>query len=239
VKERPVTFSEAEVLAVLDGRKTQMRRVLEPQPPSDETTRKAHQSYSLGPMVARSVGAYSLNHYDRLPKEPGAFDVSGSVGFVRDACGQTEWTCPLGVPGDRLWVRERWALEDIEGEQRVIWHSDLEAAWRTRLTETFFMEPGYEPGRWLPPSRMPRWAARLTLEISRVRVERLQQITEADAIAEGVYEEFEMDLADFVRGVKAQSTYKLGFKHAWQRAHGGESWASDPWVWVIDFEVVS
>jgi hypothetical protein len=169
MKGRPVAFSEAEVLAVLAGRKTQMRRALEPQPPSEEATRKAGADYGLGPMVARSVGAYSLNDYDQLPKEPGAFDVSGSVGFVRDACGQTEWTCPLGVPGDRLWVQERWALEDIEGDQRVIWHADLEAAWRSRLTET----------------------------------------------------------------------YKLGFKHEWQRVHGRDAWKANPWVWVIDFTVVS
>jgi hypothetical protein len=87
---------------------------------------------------------------------------------------------------------------------------------------------------------MPRWASRITLEVTEVRVERLQDISEEDAKAEGCFAEFEIDLAKFVRGsfdAEKISTFKLGYKHLWNEINGSGSWDKNPWVCAVSFIV--
>lgn len=98
----------------------------------------------------------------------------------------SEWDarCPYGVPGDRLWVREAWAPEQYDASATAI--AELEASVRRPAYRADFRgEPAY---KWRPSIHMPRKASRILLEVTDVRVERLQDISEADAIAEGIFE---------------------------------------------------
>lgn len=134
--------------------------------------------------------------------------------------------CPYGQPGDRLWVRETFGIFDSEGTEfvgipkerprgfHVVWAGDCPAP----VTETF---------RFRPSIHMPRWASRITLEITAVRVERLQEISEEDAKAEGV------DWTPFFNEpVEA-------YADLWKSINGPCSWESNPYVWVIEFKRIT
>lgn len=171
--ERPFDLSQRAARAIHYGAVKQISVPLLPQPPTEEVMAEHHTSYSIGPAVAKRVHAFSMNDYDRLPKEPGVFDVSGSVGVVRDLCGQVEWTCPLGVPGDRLWGREIWNreggvlsyLEDGDWIANYIIEDPVSyGARRAR---------GLEP-KWNKPETMRREDSRVDLLIRDIRVERLR-----------------------------------------------------------------
>ena len=140
--------------------------------------------------------------------------------------------CPYGRPGDRLWVRETWrassahdslAPADIPLDDGVEYAAD---GWR-----------GYLLGKVRASVHMPRWASRITLEITAVRVERLQDITEADALAEGV------KLDECGHAIREDDDIAWGgarsaFAELWASLHGADSWASNPWVWVVEFRRV-
>lgn len=136
-------------------------------------------------------------------------------------CPDGEWgtVCPYGQPGDRLWVRET----------ALFWNSK---SGPTKVAA--YKSDGYElehGERWTSPIHMPRWASRITLEIVSVRVERLQDITDADIRAEGI----EPDRAsNHPRGV-----YYTSLMASWQSIHGLESWYANPWVWVVDFRRIT
>jgi hypothetical protein len=127
--------------------------------------------------------------------------------FIRRHCahGSEGQTCPYGQPGDRLWVRETWAINPDDGG----------AVYRAT-------DPDWEVCEcwtWRPSIHMPRWASRITLEITAVRVERLQGISLDDAKAEGV-----------------ETTDQ--YAELWCRINGAESWYANPWVWVVAFKRV-
>ena len=127
--------------------------------------------------------------------------------------------CPYGVPGDMLWVRETWA-SDVDGCPAGL-------GYRADHLDPRGDGPA-NPMRWRPSIHMPRWASRLTLEITAVRVERLQDISEADARAEGCPAECpDGNAVDWFSGI-------------WDgiNAERGYPWSSNPWVWVIGFERV-
>lgn len=143
--------------------------------------------------------------------------------------------CQLGQPGDWLWVRETWGAwpHMLGGFQRE--------SLRYRADGEYQNEHG--AWRWMSPIHMPRWASRLTLEITSVRVERLQEISDEDAFAEGTpcyvcgrpMDGFsESDCHCFHRKARA-SDYQM----LWESIHGPGSWAANPWVWVIDFRRVT
>lgn len=133
--------------------------------------------------------------------------------------------CPFGAVGDRIWVRETWARYNIDQNSHDI-------AYRATTPEDW-----PEEGRWRPSIHMPRWASRILLEITNVRVERLNAISQADAIAEGAPPSHpsidcvsqEYGFPDFSRS---------WFGQTWQHIYGEESWDANPWVWVIEFERV-
>jgi hypothetical protein len=145
--------------------------------------------------------------------------------------------CPFGEPGDRLWVRETWGAlpHMLGGFQRE--------SLRYRADGEYQNER--DTWRWRPSIHMPRWASRITLEITDVRVERLQDISEADAIAEGI------DGA-FVEGGRYWRNYSLSdaeamcapmlnfptesYRTLWESINGPGSWDANPWVWVIEFK---
>ena len=111
---------------------------------------------------------------------------------------------PSGKPGDHLWVRETWG-----------WDDEDPSAVNPRYRATHF-----SADRWVPSIHMPRWASRITLEVESVRVERLQEISEADARAEGIW----------------QPNWPLAWKTLWESINGPGSWEANPWVWVIQFK---
>jgi hypothetical protein len=134
--------------------------------------------------------------------------------------------CPYGAPGDRLWVRETFALTpavDAGAPQKTLYRAD-----------PIYDGIDLRGWRWSPAIHMPRRYSRLTLEITDVRVQRLQDISEADAIAEGVDA---VSMADMPR--QATLNRRTDFAHIWDKINGKRApWASNPWVWALTFERV-
>ncbi|EPF1451212.1 hypothetical protein LZM27_23360 [Pseudomonas aeruginosa] len=150
-------------------------------------------------------------------------------------------TCPYGEPGDRLWVREAWAADaqvdaiaprDLsQGEP--IWYP---ADFSVRQTGCSMISKG----RGRPSIHMPRWASRILLEITAVRVERLQDISEEQALAEGVRGE----PCDHARQACSDigcwgDTAKGAFGFLWEQLNGAGAWQANPWVWVVEFKRVT
>lgn len=140
--------------------------------------------------------------------------------------------CPNGQPGSRLWVREAFIHEPAD----YCWEASVSIPCRPAFTVYRADHEGDTRGAgWKPSIHMPRWASRITLEITDVRVERLQDISEADAVAEGcrpVRPEIVQDGLIVRPGRSAIEEFRL----VWEQIHGGGSWEKNPWVWVIAFK---
>lgn len=220
MRERPILFSGPMVRALLDGRKTQTRRVMKQAVgPSlsvgiDDETAVAELSWLYGDGPGHEV-------HERIQKVP----------------------CPYGAPGDRLWVRETCRAEELpDGLDGVRYSAD----------RAFVAIPGSAADRWIglnayrgqkgavvPAIHMPRWASRITLEVTGVRLERLQRITEEDAEAEGTAPAWiDADDNETVHAA-AKPTYRQGFARLWRDINGAESWSANPWVWVVEFKVIT
>jgi hypothetical protein len=207
VKERPILFSGPMVRAILEGRKTQTRRVVKPQPKGfwDEPNK----------CIAGGI-------LQAIVHDPNA----QNVGKVSDAYIR----CPYGVPGDRLWVRE--AL-----------HLDLDRGWQYADTSPMQIpaESYDEAEQWMsnkrgascPSIHMPRWASRLTLEVVSVRVERADDITDADAWTEGFAES-----SDSAGGCHERTTARENFLHTFYDLNERAPRGTNPWVWVVEFKRV-
>jgi len=157
--------------------------------------------------------------------------------------------CPYGQPGDRLWVREssyqygrHLYREDQSGEREWFFKPD-------ESSSRHFAADGPKPEaaedyvwRSVPSIHMPRWASRLLLEITTVRVERVQDISEADAIAEGIEsrdgEGFWWRDYELKNGWHADNP-TMSYETLWRSINGPESWAANPWVWVVEFKVIA
>jgi hypothetical protein len=202
MKERPIIFSGPMVRALLDGSKTQTRRVCRPQPTE----------FVGGPGVTLRDGSPA-------PLVP----LDDSV----EPYGR-EIVCPYGQPGDRLWVRESFCK--IIGQSGGWIETDYQATYTHgfRLGDSLGLKK-----RWTPSIHMPRAASRITLEITSVRVERLQDISEADAQAEGVTDDGSLvtDLDGKDRGGTIAAYATL-----WEVINGVGSWDDNPWVWVVSFK---
>lgn len=213
VKERPILFSGPMVRAILDGRKTQTRRVMKPQPSHDSELQ---------------VGFFEPTNTDRNGMQyPG----KSVFGCWNDEDG---WKCPFGSPGDRLWVRETWTPDhkDFYPHFPVCYQADFGPEYERKHGKVWSSEQNaWFPWRWRPSIHMPRWASRITLEITGVRVERLNDISEEDAIAEGM---------DWHRGpLRVGHTNPLSaFQSLWESINGDGSWALNPFVWAIEFKRV-
>ena len=152
--------------------------------------------------------------------------------------GPAGWSRPMpyGKPGYRLWVRETWQSHHNQNGERLDGLDD----WKKHPRECFYRadesDPSTRPmsGRWRPSIHMPRWASRITLEVTGVRVERLQEISEADAIAEGV------NVHPDHHGKPRTSIYSpvQAYRDLWESINGPGSWDLNPWVWVVEFERV-
>jgi hypothetical protein len=180
---RPILFSAPMIRALLDGRKTETRRVMKPQPVWDD--------------------------------------------------GEIDIECPYGRPGDLLWVRERG------------WLAKSKLAFIPHVMNEELSEPASPDGtkyKAIPSIHMPRWASRLTLEITGTHAHRLQEISDEDAKAEGIE-----NLGSGRTGQTLWRNYgapqnpdlsaRYSFQTLWQSINGQESWGANPWIWALTFKV--
>jgi hypothetical protein len=150
--------------------------------------------------------------------------------------------CTYGQPGDRLWVRETWQVVDgSERARRIVTDPSPSRGW---IEYAATVHPGHEPPpRWRPSIHMPRWASRILLEITAARVERLQDISGEDAVAEGIardgdgYERFHVD-PDAPLGQSFTRNPVLAYRGLWEKINGVGTWDANPLVWVIEFKRV-
>lgn len=222
VKERPILFSAPMVRAILEGRKTQTRRVMKPQP--EEVM----------------DGGRVIGH--RLPGNvsyPAGLKHPNSSLLVQQ---HTLPKCPHGQHGDRLWVRETFQVRYYETlKSAVIWYAaDGKVKTVPEMTSHCDAEDvdnyvrKYLNRAPRPSIFMPRWASRISLEIVKVRVERVQDITEADAAAEGWTKQPERSDDPEVHRDAARDWYQdLWNEINSERGHG---WNVNDWVWVIEFK---
>jgi len=138
--------------------------------------------------------------------------------------------CPFGQPGDRLWVRETWTNAWDDGKNQ--WSDPERYHYRADGIEVAHVD-GMERSPWRPSIHMPRRACRLVLEITAVRVERLQAITEADAVAEGLSQS---ESGSWLPGPCDHPEW--AFHQLWAQVYGEPAWEANPWVWVIEFKRV-
>lgn len=218
MKERPILFSGPMVRALLDGSKTQTRRIV------------------------KGKALEWLECFNFTPE---------FVALPDNAM------CPYGQPGDRLWVREAWSTHI--SEDRI---PPRDCSRDVRFYEADHgAQRGSNPriGKLRPSIHMPRWHSRITVEITEVRVERLQDISEADAEAEGCEsletERYERDwkLCPKCGGTRLHNalggnggvifdadcyecdTYVKRYRHLWNAINGSEAWDANPWVWAVTF----
>ena len=220
MKERGMIFNGELVRAILDGRKTQTRRVMKVQPESNQ----------LGLLlITDSTKRSDIGKYHWA-------ESNATGNHVRSKL----FSCPFGAAGDRIWVRETFCpVDDTQygGEKWVDYRATPRyeashpAGWDSAPNDA-------EALKWRPSINMPRWASRILLEITDVRVERLNAISQEDAQAEG------MELAgwrptysDPDSGGEVMTPYD-NFAELWSSIYGEESWNANPWVWVISFKRV-
>lgn len=209
MKDHPIIFSAPMIRAILSGQKTQTRRLVKPAPPPE---------FLRGDVAAVTNGM--LWAISKMPERK-AWPADPAPGFA----------CPFGQPSDGLWVRETWQADEIWDDYPprnipqgtpILWTADYDC---TGVV-------AFDWGKLRPSMFMPRWASRITLEITGVRLERLQDISEVDALAEGCLgsttnldSEF-----DYVK------TAKDAFCDLWESINGTGSWEANPWVWTISFK---
>lgn len=266
MKERGMIFNEYQVRAILDGRKTQTRRIMKVQP--SDGFHPTHNGYDLD-LNAHwyTPGVVDKNGY----LQPAKKDVFG----VADE--NEGYTCPFGAVGDRVWVRETWAQLGNEDGCPIDWNDNLvkdggpEAARIYRasceqkegnyglwsIPDDAYWKPHTDDlqydGTWCPSIHMPRWASRLTLEITGVRVERLDKISEEDAIAEGMqgvicpsckddpdfsttqYDPDTLAAVDEIPCLSCESN-RSKFFALWDSIYGEANHCMGDWVWVIEFK---
>ena len=201
-RERPILFQGDMVRAILSGSKTQTRRI---------------------------VKGMALDWL-----QPGVFTPEFVAAPENDMC-------PYGKPGDRLWVRETWmpdAPRNGEWPDTEFYGCGMSPLslipecyrhpWHVMHRATY---EGCDLVGWKPSIHMPRWASRITLEITEVRVERLNSISEVDAIAEGV------NVHPDHHGKSRSSIYSpvQAYRDLWERINGSGSWEANPWVWCVSF----
>ncbi|EKN4009771.1 hypothetical protein NUF65_001424 [Yersinia enterocolitica] len=200
MNEKPILFNSEMVNAILSGRKTQTRRIMKVQPAECSHTHWPEYPNPEWKLYDRGWNCAVCGNGVSLTER----DVTGII-------------CPLGKPGDQLWVREAFAAglctESTLAYRATHKTEDLEEGWGETI-------------KWTPSIHMPRWASRINLLITGVRVERLQDISDADASAEGCK----------ISSMQSGDCLSDMFARLWKSIYGDESWQANPWVWVIEFE---
>ena len=206
IKERPILFSAPMVRAILEGRKTVTRR----------------------PVKGLSTSFAVITAADESPLNSVCWNVGGPI--IR---------CPYGKPGDRLWVRETTEVdEETSPVVRLARYAADHQPVRYRHPEGDEYDGTVAhwdyPRRSRPSIHMPRWASRILLEITDVRVERLHDISRADIRAEGM--QCPPELASDDVSPNYRDWYPAAWRQLWESTGG--DWAANPWVWVVEFKRV-
>ena len=205
MKERPILFNAEMVNAILSGRKTQTRRVIKGCPDVQhgwypDRYNNSEEWTFWGPRGSGDAGRCTLP-------------------FVK---------CPFGEIGDRLWVRETFGFEirSVGGSphEQIVYSASKPDAVRL-----YDCNGNPYPMKWTPSIHMPRWASRITLEITGIRVERLNDITLGD-----ICKEIGCGLYDFRPATHGFQVWE----DLWKSIYGADNWQANPWVWVIEFKMV-
>jgi len=264
VSERPILFSGLMIRAILEGRKTQTRRAI--------TKMRGCSEWIVGDRILDTQAM--LTHAQST-----------------NAALRCDDLCPLGQPGERLWVREAWRIASLPVDDcpAIQYRADNSIEWRDPLDPIFNWDAKYEdwfermnlqliedceraglevninedmaytwdwdsiPTRWRPSIHMPRWASRITLELTGIRVERIRDITKKDAIEEGIQwseafpEGYTVGASLDPSGMMVGGNYKFNaysaeqcFAKLWNSINAKRSygWDENPWVWVVEFQVL-
>ena len=207
MKERGMIFNSEMVRAILDGRKTQTRRIMKVQPEPSKSR--------LGDFWFSSKKLESMVHVSDLV--PGNSPIADCHLFFQEHC------CPFGAVGDRIWVRETWAEAGSGAPDLKLYRANYPEHVPTHYENV----PPANEIRWTPSIHMPRWASRLTLEITGVRVERLASVSDDDAGKEG----YPANPAPYGGDMDKW----LWFRQLWDSIYPNQSFKHNPWVWVIEF----
>jgi hypothetical protein len=227
MKSRPILFSGSMVRAVLDGSKTQTRRV------------GKIQSQDFVGLKAEAVRHATLGYQIQA-----TYDAYPGRGTARHAI----CACPFGQPGDQLWVRETWYCDDYRVSRGpYLKPDDLDVVEARECGTLVYAADGLAPYEteqpaWRPSIHMPRWASRITLELTGVRVERLQDISIEDCKAEGAWgpdESIVSEVENYFLCDTLSVNPRLAYQMLWERINGDKSWDANPWVWVVEFKRVT
>lgn len=221
MRERPIIFNADMVRAVLDGRKTQTRRIIQ--------------------SPAKNMQATGQKVIDY--REPGNKWYGEHVFSMRNQSGTwCDYTkeqflakCPFGAVGDRLWVRETFRVHSRATDVATLVYKASEQQSWTQQTHRVPIEHCHKPAvvdKWTLSIHMPRWGSRIALVITGVRVERLQDISHSDAKSEGCWYGRGGGEPDFAVNPSDH------FPTLWASIYGEENWQANPWVWVIEFKRV-
>lgn len=209
--DRPINFSPGEILALREGRKTQKRFAISPEPPA----------------AFRGPGFWTKTRIVAGIMEPGR-EVFG-------LWSDDEWAVELPMPGDRFWIREPFrCISKGPDEMRGLVYAADEFA-EVALVDTKRPEdPDVAPLVDIGAGRMPRWASRFTLHVEAVRVGRLHDMTEDDALAEGVRRLpggwFAIDADAAAAGASARAAFAL----FWDRRRANAPWNENPWTGILE-----
>lgn len=243
----PLIFSADSIRAIRDGTKKQTRRALNPQPPEDCARIK--------------IGWYHPTRIDRHGEEYPGDEIFGA--YTEDG----EWGWRLAAPGSLVWVRETWADVNTEAGPALAYKLGDKGQMDVRPCADDGYPVEYEryPGcqftmwwsdlargeadhRWRSPIHMPRWASRLTLRLTDVRVQGVQEISEEDIAAEGIRADLPDSIGNHGLPCMTPITWNGGqdytpiaaFKRVWDalNADRGYPWSSNPWVWALTFEPI-
>ncbi|EMM4933025.1 hypothetical protein WAS43_004297 [Salmonella enterica] len=203
MKERGMIFNAEMVNAILSGRKTQTRR----------------------PIKWKQTRFTEIAERDDGSLWPWAEDCERG--------GDIWFACPYGEIGDRIWVRETFRVHSRATDvATLVYRASVRNSWteQTHRVPVAVCNKPATPEKWTPSIHMPRWASRITLEITDVRVERLRDLSEDDAKSEGI--------TPPSGGVPPGWEYRINFRDLWMDIYGTDNWEANPWVWVIEFKRV-
>ncbi|EBR1654743.1 hypothetical protein B1A72_08875 [Salmonella enterica] len=210
MNERGMIFNAEMVRAILDGRKTQTRRPVK------------------FPLIDKNMGC----------------ELAGNE-LAGELAAHNYWNSPYGKPGDRIWVRETFRVHSRATDvATLVYRASVRNSWteQTHRVPVAVCNTPATPEKWTPSIHMPRWASRITLEITDVRVERLHSISERDALTEGLFQLPASGRYCLQPGMQyfgmASHSAKEVYSWLWASIYGEESWAANPWVWVIEFKRV-
>lgn len=226
-KERPILFSGAMVRAILSGQKTVTRRLV-----------KGHQ------IPSRSKSDSPEHQWIAVVQDHPRWGFAAFGATEQECAAELAMYggCPYGRKGDRLWVRETTEADEDHSNTVVL---SRYAADRAPVLYTGSEDPEYDgsvahwdyPRRSRPSIHMQRWASRILLEITDVRVERLQDISRSDIRAEGL--QCPPELASDDVSPNYRDWYPAAWRELWESINGADSWNANPWVWVVEFKRVA